>query len=171
MSHQNQFSIRNDFSQPLTVNVEPEGVFYCLDRGEEVSVKEAFTVEPLSIKIASSDKGDPVISIWPGDGDVRVEKNGADVLDLAQTTDVWISSYQQINKAPLFRRLRPPTSGVEPVDSILPKVERVRGDDVHPVFMVTVAVPKGVQPDEIGAAFGPCDDALAREFPGCSIRD
>jgi hypothetical protein len=85
MSRYNQFSIRNEFSQALTVNVEPEGVFYCLGKGEELSIKEEFTVEPLSIKLASSDKGEPVISIWPGDGDVRVEKNGADVLDLAQT--------------------------------------------------------------------------------------
>ena len=31
-----------------------------------------------------SDKGDPIVSIWPGDGEVRVEKEGIDVLELIQ---------------------------------------------------------------------------------------
>jgi hypothetical protein len=85
--------------------------------------------------------------------------------------DVWFANYQQVNKAPLFRRRGLPRLGAEAVHTALPKVERVAGDDEHPVFQVTVAVTKGGLPEEIGAAFGPCDDALRKEFRGCSIRD
>jgi hypothetical protein len=84
MTHRNHFVIRNDFSRPLTLNVEPEGVFFRLDKGEEVSVTDVFKKAPVTLRLANSDKGDPIISIWPGDGEVRVEKDGIDVFDLIQ---------------------------------------------------------------------------------------
>lgn len=82
--HRNRFLIRNDRSKSLTLNIEPEGAFFPLGKGEEVSVIDEFTTDPVTIKLADSDKGEPVLSIWPGDGEVRVEKEGASVLELMQ---------------------------------------------------------------------------------------
>jgi len=84
MVHRNLFFIRNDFSKPLTLNIEPEGALFLLGKGEEVSVTDVFTSTPVTIKLSKSDKGDPIVSIWPGDGDMRVEKDGVDVFDLIQ---------------------------------------------------------------------------------------
>jgi hypothetical protein len=84
MAHQNQFVIRNDRSTSLTLNIEPEGALFPLGKGEEVSVFDVFTAAPVTIKLTNSDRADPILSIWPGDGELRVEKDGADVLDLLQ---------------------------------------------------------------------------------------
>jgi hypothetical protein len=84
MAHHNHFVIRNDLSKSLTLAIEPEGAFFSLSKGEEVSVFDVFTAAPVTVKFTNSDKGEPILSIWPGDGDVRVEKDGVDVLDLLQ---------------------------------------------------------------------------------------
>jgi hypothetical protein len=84
MAQRNHFVIRNDLSSPLTLNIEPEGVFFPLGKGEEVSVVDEFTTAPVTIKLATSDKGEPVVSLWPGDGEVRVMKDGSDVFDLIE---------------------------------------------------------------------------------------
>jgi hypothetical protein len=84
MAHHNHFVIRNDLSIPLTLNIEPEGAFFHLRRGEEVSVFDVFTTAPVTLKLTTSDKGAPIISLWPGDGEVRVEKDGKDLFDLLE---------------------------------------------------------------------------------------
>jgi hypothetical protein len=84
MVHHNHFVIRNDLSKSLTLNIEPEGVFFLLGRGEEVSVMDEFTTAPVTIKLTDSAVGPPIVSLWPGDGDIRVEKDGVDVFDLIQ---------------------------------------------------------------------------------------
>jgi hypothetical protein len=83
MAHQSRFMIRNDLSRPLILNIEPEGSFFALHTGE-VSVIDVFTAAPVTVKLTHSDSGDPIVSIWPGDGEVRVEKDGIDVLELIQ---------------------------------------------------------------------------------------
>ena len=84
MTRHNRFVVRNDLTQPLTLNIEPEGAFFLLGRGEEVSVTDVFTTAPVTVKLTDSDKGGPILSIWPGDGEVRVEKDGVNVLELLQ---------------------------------------------------------------------------------------
>jgi hypothetical protein len=84
MAQQNCFVIRNDFSGPLVLNIEPEGTFFPLGAGEEVSVRDVFTAAPLTLKFTRSESGEPILSLWPGDGEVRVEKDGIDVLGLIQ---------------------------------------------------------------------------------------
>ena len=84
MNH-NCFSIRNDLAGSLTLNIEPEGAFFPLASGEEVTVFDAFAIRPVAIKLSNSESGDPIVSIWPGDGEVRVEKGGVDVFDLIQS--------------------------------------------------------------------------------------
>ena len=82
VSNSNRFVIRNGSRKPVTIDVEPEGVVVPLGENEEVTVKEVFATIPVTIKITTDEAGDLVLSIWPGDGDVVVEKNGVDVLDL-----------------------------------------------------------------------------------------
>ncbi len=84
MPQKNCFVIRNDLDQPLTLNIEPEGCFFPLGTGEEVLVTDIFTAAPVTIKLSESEKGETIVSIWPGDGDVRVEKEGVDRLDQIQ---------------------------------------------------------------------------------------
>jgi hypothetical protein len=84
MACQSQFVIRNDLSKSLTLNIEPEGAYFALGKGEEVSVTDVFTTVPVTVKVSASGKGEPIVSIWPGDGDVRIEKDGVNVLDLIQ---------------------------------------------------------------------------------------
>jgi hypothetical protein len=71
-------------SNSLILNIEPEGAFFSLGRGEEVSVFDVFATAPVTVKLTNSERGDAILSIWPGDGDVRVEKDGVDVLELLQ---------------------------------------------------------------------------------------
>jgi len=80
--NRNHFVIRNNWSESLTLCIEPEGAFYSLKKGEEVFVIDHFTSSPVTLTMSGSDDGDPILSIWPGDGDVRVEKDGVDLLDL-----------------------------------------------------------------------------------------
>ena len=84
MARQNHFMIYNDLPQPLTLNIEPEGTFFPLGLGDIVTVSDAFTNAPVTIELAHTDKGGLVVSVWPRDGDVRVEKDGVDVLELAR---------------------------------------------------------------------------------------
>lgn len=88
MTQQNSFVLRSDLPNVLALNIEPEGVLVQLRQGEEVSVKDVYTEEPVTIKLSSCE-GVPTLSIWPGDGEVRVEKSGVDVLDLVQEDCNW----------------------------------------------------------------------------------
>jgi hypothetical protein len=82
--HHNRFIISNDLAGPLTLSIEPEGAFFSLARGEDVSVSDVSTTAPVPINLSNSDKGGPIVSIWPGDGAVKVEQDGVDVLELLQ---------------------------------------------------------------------------------------
>jgi hypothetical protein len=95
MTHHNRFIIRNDSPDSLTLNIEPEGAFFPLVRGEEVSVIDEFTTAPVTVRLTASAKGDPILSIWPGDGEVRVEKDGVDIFDLIQKASESLPAYQQ----------------------------------------------------------------------------
>jgi|tagenome__1003787_1003787.scaffolds.fasta_scaffold20032108_1 hypothetical protein len=85
MGRQNQFVITNRMSKSLTLNIEPEGAFFPLAKGQEVLVTDIFQSAPVSITLDSSDTGDPIVSIWPGDGEVKVEKDGVDILELIES--------------------------------------------------------------------------------------
>jgi hypothetical protein len=65
------------------LNIEPEGVQFSLASGEKVIVRDTFESEPVTLRV-ESDRGDTIISIWPGDGEVRVVKDGVDLFDLIQ---------------------------------------------------------------------------------------
>ncbi len=82
MVNRSRFVIHNDLGKPMILNIEPEGHFFPLHEGNEVSVTDEYCSAPVTLKISSDERGDPVLSIWPGDGEVKVEKDGFDVLEL-----------------------------------------------------------------------------------------
>ena len=84
MAQHNQFVIYNDLSRALILNIEPIGAHFPLGMGEEVTVFDVFTTAPVTINFTNTDKGDLILSIWPGDGEVMVKKDGVDVLELLQ---------------------------------------------------------------------------------------
>lgn len=88
MSRTNHFLIRSDLPAGLTLNIEPEGATLPLLRGEVVTVSESFTTHPVTVKLTTNARGETVLSIWPGDGEVRVEKGGVDVLRLIEESAV-----------------------------------------------------------------------------------
>ncbi len=82
MATQSRFIIRNDRLKPVALVIEPEGVVFPLGAGQEVSITDGFTKAPVTLFVSGKDDEAPIISIWPGDGDVRVEKDGMNVFDL-----------------------------------------------------------------------------------------
>jgi hypothetical protein len=78
----NRFLLINELPTGLVLNIEPEGVIYMLGTGEEVLIHDQFSKSPVTLKVSTSNKADIILSIWPGDGTVRVEKDGVDILDL-----------------------------------------------------------------------------------------
>jgi hypothetical protein len=84
MRRENQFTIENRLDRPMVLNIEPEGAFFPLAHGDEVKVFDSFDSAPVTVRLDHTETGEPVVSIWPGDGDVRIEKGGIDVLELIQ---------------------------------------------------------------------------------------
>lgn len=83
MTNHSRFLIQNDLPGPVIVNIEPECVQVALSSGERVMVRDSFELEPMTLKV-ESDRGETIISVWPGDGEVRVEKDGVDVFELIE---------------------------------------------------------------------------------------
>ncbi len=82
MASQSRFVLQNDLGRPMILNIEPEGMFFRLEEGHEVSVTDIYSNAPVTLKFTCEGGGDPVVSIWPGDGEVKVEQDGRDVLEL-----------------------------------------------------------------------------------------
>ena len=81
MAGSSRFVVENDSLEALVLNVEPEGAFFPLDRGCKVFVFDAFVIHPVTLKFSRGEHGESILSIWPGDGAVRVEKDGVNLLD------------------------------------------------------------------------------------------
>ena len=81
MASVSRFVIENDSLVALVLNVEPEGAFFPLDRGRKVFVVDASETLPVTLRFSRGEHGESILSIWPGDGDVRVEKDGVNLLD------------------------------------------------------------------------------------------
>jgi hypothetical protein len=88
MSNAKHFVIENNAGKPIDLYIEPEGALFGLKRGEKVTVREQFTKSPVSVIVSTSESGATEVTTWPGDGEVRVEKDGVDVLDLIQEKGV-----------------------------------------------------------------------------------
>lgn len=82
MRSENHFVIQNASGNLLVLNIEPEAARFSVANGQSVSVHELYETQPVTVKLERSEDGETLISIWPGDGNVRVEKDGTDVFDL-----------------------------------------------------------------------------------------
>ena len=82
MPNESRLVLKNKMRTSLVLNIEPEALEFELACGDEVTVCDAFETAPATLEIAELEDGRPVISIWPGDGTVRVMKNGVELLDL-----------------------------------------------------------------------------------------
>lgn len=81
MSNANEFLIDNHTGDDFSVHIEPECFVVQLKQGECLTVRDKYFVAPVTLRIGKSELGRTVISIWPGDGDVVVERNGVNVMD------------------------------------------------------------------------------------------
>ena len=82
MVHSNRFTICNRSSGIFWIAAEPEGEVVSLAAGEEVQVVEQFEKAPVTLYFEIDKNGLPGISVWPGDGNMRVEKDGINILEL-----------------------------------------------------------------------------------------
>jgi predicted methyltransferase len=85
MKQSSLFAIRNDSQAPLFIQLEPEAHCISIDPDENVTVRDAYTEAPATLAITALDGGQIVVSVWPGDGDVIVAKDGVDVLEMTPT--------------------------------------------------------------------------------------
>jgi hypothetical protein len=76
MTQKNRFLLQNNLPKRLILSFEPEADEFQLSPGEEVTLHDSFDKEPLTVKIVMLNDGELVLSIWPGDGTVSVEKGG-----------------------------------------------------------------------------------------------
>jgi hypothetical protein len=72
--------IRNKLADEIVLNLEPESVLVRLRSGESVNVFDEGGLSNARLDLSRL-RGDLVISLWPGDGGLRVEKNGVDIMN------------------------------------------------------------------------------------------
>jgi hypothetical protein len=73
MAQSTVFGVVNDSRLSLTILIEPEGHPIKLNYGDEVTVRDEYVKEPVTIKISEDQAMGVVLSLWPGDGDIIVE--------------------------------------------------------------------------------------------------
>lgn len=81
MPNVNRFLIDTMTAEVLEVFVEPECVALHIANGECITVHEKYTTEPVTVRVNKDVNGKLLISLWPGDGDIVVEKNGINVME------------------------------------------------------------------------------------------
>ena len=81
MPDSTKFTIENDCKSELSVWVEPEAHPVPLLPGEELVIHDKYQKSPLTVRVSQDDAGLPMLSIWPGDVEAIVKKNGQNVLD------------------------------------------------------------------------------------------
>jgi len=87
MIHRNHFVIHNATEKTFSLFIEPEGVSFALQCDQTVTIRDDFFNVPVTLRIGSDSDGNSILSIWPGDGRVTVEKDGIDVLDMLRGAD------------------------------------------------------------------------------------
>ena len=54
MENESRFLIHNDLGRPVTLNIEPEGAWFSLGHGDDVSVTDRYTKSPVTVKLTTS---------------------------------------------------------------------------------------------------------------------
>ena len=85
MPNSTEFLIENDCTSDISIWVEPWAHPVPLSPGEEIVVRDVYRKSSVTVRVSTDDAGSPMLSIWPGDGDTVVTKNGQDVVDWLRT--------------------------------------------------------------------------------------
>ena len=80
MPHTTEFLIDNDTGDEFAVHIEPECFVVQMKQGECLTVRNIYTITPVTLRMGKDHRGRTVVSLWPGDGDVVVEKDGVNVM-------------------------------------------------------------------------------------------
>ena len=81
MPNTTEFLIDNDTGDDFAVHIEPECFVVQMKHGECLTVRDEYSISPVTVRIGKDHRSRTVISLWPGDGDVVVEKNGINVME------------------------------------------------------------------------------------------
>ena len=76
-----QFMIENDSDGDFDVYIEPECFVVRMKQGDCLTVRESYSESPVTVRVGKDETGRTVVSLWPGDGDVVVEKDGVNVME------------------------------------------------------------------------------------------
>jgi len=81
MNNQNHgsFLLQNDLATKLILSFEPEADEYRLSPGEKVVIYQSYRMHPVTVKLEMLKDGEVAAVIWPGDGTIRVEKDGISI--------------------------------------------------------------------------------------------
>lgn len=74
MSSISTFSIQNKTPRRIEGHLEPECWPFSIDVGESLMIRGTYDAEPPSIQLSDGENGPVFVAIFPGDGDVTVEK-------------------------------------------------------------------------------------------------
>jgi len=74
--------IENDENLDLHIIVEPEAHYVPLKEYEKVIVYGDQPASPITIRVSNDHSGKVFLALWPGDGDMIVEKDGKNIFDL-----------------------------------------------------------------------------------------
>lgn len=81
MTIRSSFEIHNESTKTLEFHLEPECWSFYLKKGESATIRGEYDREPPSIQFSDSDDGAIFGAVFPGDGDVVIEKNGVIIID------------------------------------------------------------------------------------------
>lgn len=81
MPNTTEFLIDNDTGEDFAVHIEPECFVVEMRDGDCLTVRDSYSVSPVTVRLGKNQSGRTVVSLWPGDGDVVVEKDGVNVME------------------------------------------------------------------------------------------
>lgn len=80
MATTTQFMIDNDSDDDFAVHIEPECFVVRMKQGDCLTVRESYSKSPVTVRVGKDQTGQTVVSLWPGDGEIVVEKDGVNVM-------------------------------------------------------------------------------------------
>ena len=76
------YQLSNDYNAVLRIILEPEGVFYNLDKNKKVTVKVKGDNPAFECCHSVDSDGVNCVSFWPDRGTIEIDLNGNKILEL-----------------------------------------------------------------------------------------